>query len=158
MSILKQSKPGVNGKPRSKSLFEDGTYDIDLFHKRFIELEDLTEYKPAMELVKSWQEWNRLGRDWPDFRSYVKQWKDELETKLKAEALQKVLTFSRGDDQKALTASKFIATKDYNREAGVGRPTKAQQRREAKELSKDLSETKAESKRINDALKLVKGG
>lgn len=158
MAILDQDKPGVSGKPPSKKLFENGTYDIDLFHKRFIELEDLTEYDAAMELVGSWKEWNRLGRDWPEFRNYIAQWKEELEVKLQSEAIKKVLRFSRGDDQKALTSAKFIATKDYNREAGKGRPSKAERRKEAKQLASDLATTKEEKKRINEALKLVNGG
>ena len=75
---------GVSGRQPSKALFDDGTYDLEEFHDVFIELEDPTEYKPALQLVGSWREWERLKREWPKLREHIADWNEELEIKLKS--------------------------------------------------------------------------
>lgn len=150
---LLKDLPGTVGRQKSKGLFEDGVYDIDEFHRVFIEEADVTEYRPAMKLIGSWQEWERIKTQWPGFQDYIASWKEELETKLKADALAKILEFTKGDDQKALIASKFFATQDYKRELGKGRPSKKEITREAKVLAQAAGETAEERKRIEEAMK-----
>lgn len=145
-------KPGAVGRMPSKALFEDGTYSIEEFHDVFLNEEDPTEYKPAIKLCGSWREWQRLKRDWPQFNGYIQEWKDELEIKLESRALQKIQELSKGDDNKALTAAKFIAETKRRK---VGRPSKAEKDRAVKEIARAAAETKDEESRI---LKLMSGG
>lgn len=140
------------GRRPSKSLFEDGTYNIEEFHDVFLELEDPTEYKPALQLCGSWREWNRLKRDWPQFNAYIEEWKAELDVKLQSRAVDKVKTLMDSDNYQA---AKFISEGGWNKRAGAGRPSKAERSRAAKEIASQAAETKAEEDRI---LKLINGG
>jgi len=143
------------GRMPSRKLFEDGTYDIEEFHEIFIACEDMTEYDPAIKLCGSWKEWSRLKNDWPTFNDYIIEWKEELEIKLRSEAITKIIEHSKGDDSSALSAAKFISSAGWNSRSGAGRPTKAAKSREAKLLAQATAETKAEEERI---LKVVNGG
>lgn len=152
----------TRGRKPSKALFLGQTdddskavYNLSVFHDRFVALEDITEYKAAIELVGSWEEWNRIKRDWPEFCGHIAAWIEEIETKLKAEAIAKITQLCRSETQQAFQAAKFLATKEYSREAGKGRPSKAERRREAKVIAQAAAETKEEEGRI---LKVLNGG
>lgn len=149
----------VRGRIPSRQLFDPSSdlyrYDISNFHKTFVAIGDMTEYKAALKLVGSWQEWERLKRDWATFRSYIQEWKDELEVKLRSDAVEKIIELSSGEDSKALQAAKFLSESGWNKRAGAGRPSKAEKKRAAREIAKLASETKDEEARI---LKLVNGG
>ncbi len=145
----------VPGRKPSKELFENGTYSLEEFHDLFIELEDMTEYEPAIQLVESWKEWERLKRDWPRLASHINDWKEELAIKLRSQASRKIKELSDGDDAKALQAAKWIAEGGWNKRAGAGRPTKAQATKEAKEIARAASETREEENRV---LKVLNGG
>lgn len=143
------------GRRPSKELFSDGTYDLDEFHKTFIELEDLTEYKPAMKLLGDWQEWERLKRDSKWFESHVILWKEELKIKLKSDAMQKIIELSKDTTATAGTAAKWLAESTWDKESGRGRVSKAEQRRQANVVARAAAETAAERERI---LKVMDGG
>jgi len=151
---IKTEKLG-RGRIPSRQLFEDGTYDIEQFHNVFIELEDMTEYKPALQLCGSWKEWERLKNDWKTFNSYIAEWKEELEIKLRSESVAKIIELSKGDDPKALQAAKFLSEGGWRKRSGSGRPSKAEKTKEAKELARASAETKEEEDRI---LRLINGG
>lgn len=152
---IKTEKLG-RGRIPSRGLFEDGTYDIEEFHAIFIKLGDMTEYKAAMQLCGSWKEWQRLKNDWKAFKTYIAEWKEELEVKLRSESVEKIIELAKGDDPKALQAAKFISEGGWNKRVGTaGRPSKAETNRAAKELAQAASETKEEEDRI---LRVINGG
>jgi len=140
---------GVRGRTSSKSLFENGTYDILQFHDTFIELSDPTEYKAAIKLVGSWQEWERIKRDWPGFAAHIQSWKEELDIKLKSEAIERINKLAETDHYQA---NKWVAEEGYTRRNNAGRPSKREQKKAAEELAKAAAETKEEKARI---LKMV---
>jgi hypothetical protein len=155
---------GIPGRQHSKALFkgygEDDSraiYDLDEFHDKFIELEDITEYKAAMQLVGSWKEWGRMKRDWPAFRGYINEWKEELETKFRSDACARVLALQNADSESVqLQAAKFLSSAEWDkRQTGAGRPNKKLQKEAANEVAKLASETSSETDRI---LKMVSGG
>lgn len=141
---------GSVGRQAAKSLFsEDGPYDLQEFHDVFIQSEDITEYDPALKLVGSWAEWERIKRDWPAFNTHIQLWKEELEVLFKSRAVKQVL---KSADDGNFQASRWIAEQGFNKKAGAGRPSKAEKDRAAKELAEAAAETKDEKARI---LKLV---
>ena len=152
MDLNNLTAKGSVGRQAAKSLFEDGTYDLEEFHDTFLEMEDPTEYKPALKLVGSWREWERIKRDWPTFRSHIKDWVEELDVKLKSKAVEQInkLAFESDNYQ----ANKWLAEEGYNKRQGAGRPSKAEKERAAKELATSAAETKEDKARI---LKLVNG-
>lgn len=152
MNLNIPNSTGKRGRQYAKALFEDGTYDLQEFHDTFLELEDPTEYKAALQLVGTWQEWQRLKRDWPTFKSHINEWKEELDVKLKSKAVEQInkLAF----DKKNYQANKWLAEEGFHKRTGAGRPSKADRERASRELAEQAAETKADKARI---LKLVGG-
>jgi hypothetical protein len=155
---------GDPGRKRAKSLFfstmeddDHAIYYLDKFHDTFIQLEDITEYRAAIELVGTWVEWNRLKRDWPAFRGFIQDWKDELEVKFRSNACAKVLALQSADSESVqLQAAKFLSSAEWDkRQVGAGRPSDKLKRQAAKELASVASETKEEESRM---LKVINGG
>jgi hypothetical protein len=131
-------------------------YSMANFHKRFVEMMDLTEYKPAMELVGSWQEWNRLKRDFPEFRDNITLWKDEIEVKMRSQAIERLNTLMTSkNEQTAAGVCKFISTLGFNEKKGAGRPSKEEMRRQASELARITRETEDDAARV---LEVINGG
>lgn len=150
MSKRKQSaKPG---KPKSTSLFRDGTYDTEEFHQTFLECDDPTEYKAALLLVGSWQEWVRLKDDSIWFRAQVHLWLEELEIKQRSDAIEKVLVLAASDKASAFQANKWIGERGYAKISERGRPSKEVLAREAKVIAEEASESKKEAERVEAAL------
>lgn len=143
------------GKKPSKALFFDGTYDLDHFHEVFIEKMDPTEYTAAMELVGDWIEWNRLKAQWSEFNDLVEVWKEEVRVKMDSEALANLYKMSKGNGPNGLTASKFIATREYDKKRTAGRPSKAEVQRRAA-ISQRVDETIQSQKRR--VLEMIQGG
>ena len=153
MNINNANSTGVRGRQSSKAMFEDGTYDLEHFHDVFIEYEDPTEYKPALELVGSWREWQRIKRDWKGFNGHIEDWKAELEVRLRSKAVDQInkLALDGGNFQ----ASKWMAEVGYEKRSGAGRPSKSEKARAARELAEQAASTKEDKARI---LKLVNHG
>lgn len=137
------------GRYAVKSLFESGELNLQEFHDVFIQEEDMTEYRPAMRLLGSWEDWKRIKNNWPGFNDHLNAWKEELEIKLQSEALSKILSLRNSEsDAQALTASKFIAEAGWNKRAGAGRPSNAEKKRLEKEVTSAAQITKEEKERV----------
>lgn len=149
---MAKTKQGVMGKPKSTSLFRDGTYDTEEFHQTFLECDDPTEYKPALILVGTWAEWLRLKKDSVWFRAKVRQWLEELEMKQRSESIQAIRKLAKSDKPSAFQANKWTAEKGYDKVTQRGRPSKAELTKEARELAREAGETEDEAKRIEAAL------
>ena len=130
-------------------------YDLDDFHRVFIECEDPTEYAPALELVGSWQKWLSMKNDIPKFNNAVELWKDELETKLRSRAAKKLKALMEGNSKEAAMCARWFAEEGFNKRVGAGRPDYASRSRRAKELARLAAETEDERERV---LKLINGG
>lgn len=153
-----KSQKEKRGAPPSRIYFEDGTYDIEEFHARFIEIGDMTEYKAAKELLSKnhphdfWQEWERLKKATPWFNNHVQTWKEELEIKFRSEAVDKIRDLAEDGNYQA---NKFLSEAAWDRRAGAGRPSNSKKKGYLKELERDKEVTKQEKARI---LKMVNNG
>ena len=149
---MSKPKQGVMGKPKSTSLFRDGTYDQEEFRQTFLKCDDSTEYTAALKLVGSWQEWLRLKKDSVWFRAKVRQWLEELEMKQRSESIQAIRKLAKSDKASAFQANKWMAEKGYDKTTERGRPSKAELAKEARELAREAGETKEEIARIEAAI------
>ena len=140
------------GRKESTALFSDGTYDIEEFHQRFLQLDDPTEYLPALEMVGNWLEWVRLKRDSVWFRTKVREWLEELELKQRSESIAKVRELAKSDKASAYQANKWIAERRYAEVSDRGRPSKKVLAREAKDLARETTESKEEAARVEKAI------
>lgn len=99
------------------------------------------EYEFAMDVFGSWEHWTKICKS--SIRHEFAAWRQELEIKLKAEAMRQMINASRTDDAKGVAASKYLADKGYAEKRKAGRPTQEEITRERKvqaEVDKTLVE------------------
>lgn len=111
-----------------KQFSEEGTLDLEDWHKLFIELCDPTEYTAALALVGSWPEWQRFKKEWGVFRDEILVgWLAEVEVKIRSNAIRKVIDSATTDTKAAqwLAESKHVPKR-------AGKPSKAEVERQAK--------------------------
>ena len=108
--------------------FNENTY-ISM-RRLYLEVGDPSEYNFAMEVLGSWAHWKRLVNN-KILRPYIDAWREELELKLRSEAVLAVRTISNDKSSKGrLSAAKWIADRGW--EKTRGRPTKDEVTRERK--------------------------
>jgi hypothetical protein len=95
----------------------------------YLEYSDPTEYSFAIEVIGSWEHWQTLCKSFV-FRPYIKKWREELEVKLRSEALKAMRETARNEGSKGTTAAKYLAEKGWEKKAG--RPSKAEIKRQAR--------------------------
>lgn len=109
---------GFGTKPSRKptrKLFKDfnpeGTETLEAWHDIFIEECDPTEYRAAIRLCGSWDEWLRFKREWPAFQEiYLNSWLEEVEVKTRSIA---VTNLAREADKGNVAAARFLAEGRY---------------------------------------------
>lgn len=123
------------------------------FGKEYVADGDPTGYTTATRLLDGYPHWKQLEKAmW--FRAAKAIWDEELDAKLKAEALLKIRELSKGDDAKALQAAKYLANQEYKEKTSKrGRPSK-------EEVEGKLNEDAEEAKRLREdaeRIRLIKG-
>ena len=58
-------------KSKFKQFSAKGTEDLEHWRRVFVEIADPTEYEPAIQLAGSWQEWQRMKKEWKEFREKI---------------------------------------------------------------------------------------
>lgn len=100
-------------RARFKQFNPEGTEDLDEWRSTFVETEDPTEYKAAIELCGSWEEWTQLKANWPHFRKKIlPQWHLELEMKIRSAAMANLV--SQASFATGTAAAKFIVEGKHN--------------------------------------------
>jgi hypothetical protein len=118
-------------------------------HALYLECADPTEYEFANQLLGSWAHWQRmLECKW--FMPYVDAWRDELEIKLRSEAVRNIGTISKGTSPGALNASRWLAEKGWT-EKKRGRPSKQEVASERKKQALVSQEVADDLARIGGA-------
>lgn len=167
----KESMKDTMGRFYTQGLFKEMSYgkerncvmtlkneDFDelvSFKRIFVELGDPSGYLPAMVLFGSWDHWLKLC-DCPWFLQELKRSMDELEVKLRAEALVEIKEISQGTSGSALAAAKYIASASWSVSSSakgkIGRPkkgsTKQEQEKEKKIVSIVQQETNQDYERL----------
>lgn len=69
------------------------------------------EYQFAKDVFGSWDIWAKLTRS--SLRHEFQSWRDELDIKIKANAIKQMMQASRTDDAKGVAAAKYLADKGY---------------------------------------------
>lgn len=113
------------------------------------------EYEFAIDVFNSWDHWNKLANDTiPAIKSVIKDWREELDIRLKAQALKSLILTSRLDDVKGFNAAKYLADKGYAPQRG--RPSKEEVEREKRIQAGTSKELEDDMKRLG--LSVVNGG
>lgn len=101
-------------------------------HDLYMSIADPTEYRFARELLERpdttfWDHWQRLLNT-ADFMMYLTKWREELDSKIKADAIESM-------KMQAITspaAAKWLAEKGYIDKRKAGRPSKQEVENEKK--------------------------
>lgn len=134
---------------------DKGTEDLGEWRKQFVAIADPTEYNAAIALAGSWAEWQRMKREWPEFRDNILiDWLAEVEVKLRSEAIGNLC--HQALDPKGSAAAKWIAEGRY-KPRKVGAPSKAEVDRQIKIQASINDEVEDDIARVMDTtgLKLV---
>ncbi len=110
---------GWHQRPTRK-LFKEGKESLEHWHDVFIKCCDPTEYKAAIELCGTWKEWNRFKREWPGFNIILDVWLQEVEVKIRSDAVLSLISKAKNDPSSA----KFLAEGKYRDKPGPGKPPK----------------------------------
>ena len=100
--------------------------------KMYVELEDPTEYLPAMVLLGSWEHWKKLTAAKWFVEGHLNEWREEVEVKLKSKAIAKM----KASDTP--TATKYLADNGWKDAGKQGRPTVKSIERKARIKAKVL--------------------
>lgn len=120
-------------------------------YQLYMGMNDLTEWKFANEYLGGWEHWQKLCEcSW--FKDYINRWREELELKVRAEALSRIQTEARTNSKNAFTANKFLVDRGWKtpeeKKNPVGRPTKEAIARKAKELTLDGQDIDSDYERL----------
>ena len=95
------------------------------------------EYEFAMDCFKSWDHWVKLTQS--GMKEVFAEWREELEIKLKSDAIRAMVKASKGEGASATGAAKYLADKGYSTKRG--RPSKEEiekERRIAAGITEEL--------------------
>ncbi len=89
--------------------------------KAFIDMGDPTGYEFCKEFLGGWLHWKAILRS-AAIRPYIEEWQEELEVKLRAEALQNMMQVARSE--KPFTALKYIVEGGWKPKVNINSPKK----------------------------------
>lgn len=123
--------------------------------EHFLVSEDPTGYETAMKFFGCYEHWEFMYNksDW--FKEAVDTWRTELYTKLKSKAVKKIrdIAFEEENSQ-SLAAAKYLATAEYDKVDGRGRPTTAEVKGALKKAVQIADADREDMERIG--LRLIK--
>lgn len=129
----------TQGRPMTQGLFLEPAYgDVAIFtlkdedhthkgktyislKKRYLEMEDVTEYEFVKEWLYSWKQWLKMC-DNSMLAPHIQEWRDELEYKVRSRAARKMLEQAEAGNYQA---TKWILDRGWSTR-GAGRPSKAE--------------------------------
>jgi hypothetical protein len=115
-------------------------------HRIYLECNDPTEYKVAIEVFGSWKGWMRQCGN-PTIFSHIEEWREELEIAIRSTSVSAMIMTSTSEGSKGTAASKYLADKGWaKRKAGA--PSKEEKEGELKKQQQVGSQLQADAKRI----------
>ena len=117
--------------------------------KLYVEMEDPTEYEFAVKHLDGWVHWKKLTES-SFFQQYLKEWREELEVRMRAKALNRIKTRATGDTKDSFAADKILLAGGWKTQSTekVGRPSKDKIKEEANKLFMESSEFDEDFKRL----------
>lgn len=119
------------GQYLTTSLFIDHSYDYNLalytwkdhdfsneqgafpsLKRLYLEMSDVTEYEFANTYLDGWRHWKAL-LDSPQCRKHIDEWREELELKLRASGLRKMIDIAENEDKPSYQAAKYLAEAEW---------------------------------------------
>lgn len=137
-------------KDKSKALYTLKDFDHEgckSLYKLFIAEMDPTEYRFATKYFDSYDHWMAITKkQW--FSPHIAKWREELEIKLRSEALSRIVAESKSGSKSSFMANRFLLERGWANKAGKGRPSKEQVLSAAKDLAKENETTNEDFLRV----------
>jgi hypothetical protein len=115
-------------------------------HEIFINSNDPTGYTFAIRAFDSWEHLKHL-RTLSWFNRHYNMWLEELEVKMRADAIRELSEIGQTAGSRGITALKYIADKGWEKKRG--RPSKEEIEREKKQDAMIKQELSDDADRIN---------
>jgi hypothetical protein len=118
-------------------------------YKLYMSVNDPTEYRFATKHLDGWEHWEALSScTW--FQPYLERWRRELETRMKSEALARIMQESKTTSKESFAASKYLLEKGWDKpQEKRGRPSKEQIQKQAHEIASSNNVILEDFKRLN---------
>lgn len=125
----------------SENDLEDGTPSL---RRLYVECSDVTEHIFATKYLGGWDHWKLLCQS-PLLQPHIQAWREELQVKLRSDAIQRILDEAQDPANKGyMQANRYLADKTYLQadepKKGRGRPRKGEENltdMELERLTKD---------------------
>jgi hypothetical protein len=114
----------------------------------YLEMEDVTEYLFATTYFMGWKHWRRLQGN-KILKSHFDDWREELEIKLRGQAIRDIIGITADNSQGSFQAAKWLADKGWDKRT-AGRPNKAEMQREDRIKEKVAEEYSGDVARMSD--------
>lgn len=113
----------------------------------YLEERDPTEYNFAMKYFESYDHWLQIA-DAPFLRDLLPRWRRDLETLIRAEALEVLRKDAASGSRSATASAKFLVERGWAPKQEKGRPTKAQIQQAADNLAKTTTQIDDDYERV----------
>ena len=146
------------GHTRIKSLFAELSYDSDKFHiftlkdqdvvntkgKTLLSLKrlylenvsnDPTEYTFAMTVFGTWDIWDTIRRN-ATLRRYYSKWREEVDVRIKSEAIRSIAEEMREGGRSSFTAAKLLLDRGWIEKVNPNDRKSEQQKRKDQTLDR----------------------
>lgn len=149
------------GRPKTQALFYEVRYDSEALYslkeydltvgdkifpsakRLYLELGDPTEYEFATKYFLGWKHWQRICQN-KSISEHVEQWREELDMKLRSEAVRQTMAMAKGGSYQA---AKFMIDRGWAKRS-AGRPSKEEIERNIKFESTMAAEYSADVIRL----------
>jgi hypothetical protein len=111
-------------------------YTLEEAKQLYLSCDDITGYEFASNHLGGWKHWIALHNS-PTLEPILREWEEELEVKLRSQAIKNIMTLSVTD--KGYQASKFLADRGWKVKE-TGRPTKEAIQKETRVQSRMYEE------------------
>lgn len=157
------------GKVKTKTLFYEIGYELDsaLFtikeedivvegkhlvslYKLYMALvpQDPTEYTFAKSVFNSWEIWTKVANS-VAFRGYVKEWRKEIEVRIKSDAIKAIAEEMKSGGRSSFSAAKLLLEKGWiDKEPSSAAKKKLQQKEDEETSRAALSMLQSDAERL----------
>jgi len=156
-SIDKKDLKDNNGRFRTQSLFYETNnsnldsvltlkdYNLKNDDKIYYSLKliylsysDITEYQFALDVFGSWKHWNRIKGN-ALISPFVEEWADELEVKIRSEAIRAMVKTATTEGAKGISAARWLADRGWQPK-GKDKATKEKDKRTDKKIRLEVKD------------------
>lgn len=124
---------------------------IPSLYRLYMACPDVTEYEFANKYFDGWSHWKQISEAWY-MKNLVKEWREELEVKIRSDALKMIEAEAVSDSKYAYSANRYLADlgwkPDGKTSKGRGRPSKQQIADEATRIATEEHDVMNDLKRL----------